>query len=71
MKKTHFLSLSSILILTLLLASCGNKNEIVIEGTLENGANKTIYIEEMSPESRIFLDSVKLDSKGHFYTSLL
>ena len=66
MKKTHFLSLSSILILTLLLASCGNKNEIVIEGTLENGANKTIYIEEMSPESRIFLDSVRLDSKGHF-----
>ena len=66
MKKTHFLSLFSILSLTLLLASCGNKDEIVIEGTLENGANKTIYIEEMAPESRIFLDSVRLDSKGHF-----
>ena len=59
-------SLLSILSLIVLLASCGNKDEIVIEGTLENGANKTIYIEEMSPESRIFLDSVKLDSKGHF-----
>ena len=60
------ITLLSILCLTLLLASCGNKDEIVIEGTLENGANKTIYIEEMAPESRIFLDSVKLDSKGHF-----
>lgn len=66
MKKTHYLSLFSILSLTLLLASCGNKDEIVIEGTLENGANKTIYVEEMAPESRIFLDSVRLDSKGHF-----
>ena len=61
----HF-SLLSTLALLLLLASCGNKDEIVIEGTLQNGANKVIYIEEMSPESRIFLDSVKLDSKGHF-----
>lgn len=66
MKKTLFTTLLSILSLTLTLASCGNKDDIVITGTLENGANKTIYIEEMSPESRIFLDSVKLDSKGHF-----
>ena len=43
------ISLLSILSITLLLASCGNKDEIVIEGTLENGANTTIYIEEMSP----------------------
>ena len=66
MKKTLFTTLLSILSLTLMLASCGNKDDIAITGTLENGANKTIYIEEMSPESRIFLDSVKLDSKGHF-----
>ena len=50
----------------MLLASCGNKNDIVIEGTLANGAGKTIYIEVMTPESRLFIDSVTLDSKGHF-----
>lgn len=50
----------------LLLTACGNKNDIVIEGTLANGAGKTIYIEEMTPEARLFIDSVKLDSKGHF-----
>ena len=59
-----FLVLSSYLLL--LLASCGNKDDIVIEGTLENGAGKTVYIEEMTPESRLFLDSITLDSKGHF-----
>ena len=63
MKRTHLIPL---LALILTLAACGNKDEIVIEGTLENGANKVIYIEEMSPESRIFLDSITLDSKGHF-----
>ena len=50
----------------LLLTACGSKNDIVIEGTLANGAGKTIYIEEMTPEARLFIDSVTLDSKGHF-----
>ncbi len=49
-----------------LLAACGNRNDITIEGTLTNGAGKTIYIEEMTPEARLFIDSIKLDSKGHF-----
>ena len=63
MRKLSFLA---ILGLVLTVASCGNKNEIVIEGTLDNGADKTIYIEEMAPESRMFIDSIKLDGKGHF-----
>ena len=60
------LPLLATLSLVMILASCGNKNEVVIEGTLDNGANKVIYIEEIAPESRLFLDSVRLDSKGHF-----
>lgn len=55
-----------ILAALMLLASCGHKNEITIEGTLENGAGKVIYIEEMAPDSRIFIDSITLDKKGHF-----
>lgn len=50
----------------MLLASCGNKNKITIEGTLDNGANKVIYIEEMTPDSRLFIDSITLDKNGHF-----
>lgn|SRR5574344_657125 len=54
-----------ILAATLLLVSC-HKNTFTIEGTLANGANKTIYIEELTPEEPLFIDSLKLDSKGHF-----
>ena len=62
MKKSLFLTLAAVM----LLASCGSKNDIVITGTLNGGAGKTIYIEEMTPESRLFIDSIKLDNKGHF-----
>lgn len=67
MTRRHF-SFTAIaaMFISLLAVSCGTKTNITIEGTLENGAGKTIYIEEMSPESRIFLDSIKLDKKGHF-----
>lgn len=54
------------LFLCILLASCGSKDDIVIEGTLENGAGKVVFIEEMTPESRLFLDSITLDKNGHF-----
>jgi len=56
----------SSLVALMLFASCGNKDQITIEGTLDNGAGKTIFIEEMSPDARIFLDSIILDKKGHF-----
>ena len=59
-------SLIVLFISLMLFTACGNKDAITIEGTLQNGAGKTIYIEEMSPESRIFLDSITLDKKGHF-----
>ena len=48
------------------LVSCGNKEDIIIEGTLENGAGKVIFIEDITPETRMFQDSLTLDSKGHF-----
>lgn len=54
-----------ILIFTLMV-SCGGKHKITIQGTLENGAGKVIYIEEMTPEARIFLDSITLDNQGRF-----
>lgn len=63
LKTTLFLSA---LLSLMLFAACGSKDQITIEGTLDNGAGKTIFIEEMSPDARIFLDSIKLDKKGHF-----
>lgn len=62
----RLLSLAFLTIVALCLTSCGSKNNITIKGQLQNGAGKVIYIEEMSPDARIFLDSIKLDSKGRF-----
>ena len=66
MKRTHTTLIASAILLVATLTGCGNKQQIVFEGTLENGAGKVIYIEEMTPDSRLFIDSVTLDSKGHF-----
>lgn len=60
------LSLLLTALLSLLVASCGHRNDIIIEGTLENASGKTIYISEQTPESHILLDSIVLDRKGHF-----
>ena len=55
-----------IFLTTLLLCAC-HKSTFVIEGTLDNGGNKTIYIEEIIPnEAPLFIDSVRLDANGHF-----
>lgn len=65
MKRT--ISLLAILTALFTIASCGDSGETFqLSGTLANGANKTIWIEEISPREVIFIDSVKLDSKGHF-----
>lgn len=55
-----------LIVLALLSASCGHKKHITITGTLENGAGKVVYIEELSPEGPLFLDSITLDSQGSF-----
>lgn len=63
MKIRHILATICIVVL----CSCGNKSSFTISGTLTEGAGKTIYIEEMTPkDGRLFIDSVKLDSKGSF-----
>lgn len=59
----------TIIILAIFVAiffSACDKNSFTIRGTLENGANKTIYLEELTPEGTLFIDSIKLDNQGHF-----
>ena len=50
----------------LLLAACGDKHTVTFCGTLENGAGKVIYLEELTPEGALFIDSITLDGKGCF-----
>ena len=66
MKNRHTILFAILTVTTAALSSCGNKQQIVIQGTLADGAGKVIYIEEMTPDSRLFIDSITLDSKGRF-----
>ena len=37
-----------------------------ISGTLDGGAGHTLWLEEIAPAGPLFIDSIPIDSKGHF-----
>ena len=49
----------------LLMCGC-HKNTFTISGTIEDGAGKMLYLEELAPEGTIFIDSIPINSKGQF-----
>ncbi|MCR4811967.1 MAG: DUF4369 domain-containing protein [Bacteroidales bacterium] len=53
-------------VLVMLFAGCKKENKFTIEGTIDNGAGKMMYIEELTPDGPHFLDSIQLDKKGNF-----
>ena len=61
MKKT-LLALAA----AMLLSACGNDKEFTLTGTLANGEGKMVYVEELTPDGPMFIDSIRLDKKGHF-----
>ena len=63
--KTNRTIIITAIFVAIFFSAC-DKNSFTIRGTLENGANKTIYLEELTPEGTLFIDSIKLDNQGHF-----
>ena len=53
-------------ILAILLFTGCKHDTFTISGTLDGGAGKTLWIEEIAPDGPIFIDSIPLDAKGHF-----
>jgi len=49
----------------LLLAGCKH-DTFTVSGTLEGASGKTLWLEEIAPEGPLFIDSIPVDSKGHF-----
>ena len=41
-------------------------NTFTISGTLDGGAGHTLWLEEIAPDGPLFIDSIPMDSKGHF-----
>jgi peroxiredoxin len=62
--------IASFILLTGLLVACGgNKHtgDFELKGTLSNApGGETIYLEELSPNGKVLVDSSKLDDKGNF-----
>lgn len=52
--------------LLLLGVSACKHDGFTIEGTLEGGANQTLWLEEIAPEGPMFIDSIRTDADGHF-----
>lgn len=50
----------------MLMSACTNKNMYKISGTIENGADKVLYIQKMDLNETTTIDSVKLNKKGQF-----
>lgn len=53
-------------LLALIATSCKHDG-FTIEGTIEGGANRTLWLEEITPEEGpVFIDSIPMDGDGHF-----
>lgn len=56
-----------IIIACIALLAAGCKHDtFTISGTIDGGAGKTLWLEEISPEGPLFIDSIPVDAKGHF-----
>ncbi len=53
------------IMLALLAVAC-RQDGFTISGTLEGGAGKTLWLEEIAPEGPMFIDSIPMDSQGRF-----
>lgn len=67
-KSTMIKNIQHLLLLaTIVVAFVGcNSKDFTIVGQLNGGANKTIYIEELTPNGPLFIDSIRLDKNGNF-----
>jgi peroxiredoxin len=60
---------AALLFSTLLLASCGNKDNnggFELKGNFSNGKGEMLYLEKLSAEQPVVIDSVALDENGDF-----
>ena len=53
-------------VLLLLSVSACRHDGFTIEGTIEGGAGRSLWLEEIAPEGPLFIDSIPMDADGHF-----
>ena len=50
----------------ILAVGCDSNDSFVLKGTLEGGAGHTLWLEELTPDGTLFVDSIPLDKNGSF-----
>ena len=68
MKKAVFLLISMVAVMTSC-NSAGDGNKYTLDGTIKNGANKTIYLEKLNMQKITVIDTAKVDGSGNFHLS--
>lgn len=64
MRKT---AISSITLAVLVFSACTNdKTNTYLSGEIKEGAGKSIYLEQLTSQSSVVVDSAVIDEKGHF-----
>ena len=63
MSRKHYLLFMAV---ALLLSACHKKAAFTVEGTIADANGNAMYIEELTPDGPVFLDSIKPDAEGHF-----
>lgn len=58
-----------LLTIVMLVVACGKKNNFTIQGKIEGGAGKTIYLNYLMNNSQSFADSAKMGKDGSFKLS--
>lgn len=65
--KTKYFTSSLIFVLaSTLLCGCHSHDQFSIEGTISNSNGRSLYIEELTPNGTVFLDSISIASDGRF-----
>jgi peroxiredoxin len=57
-------------VLLILIAGCNNKNKISIEGIVKGKTAGYIYLNRVDVDKPVFIDSIKINKKGHFSTKI-
>lgn len=69
MRTKYLNAVLTVVFSTAILVACGGKGKggnSYITGTINNGEEKTLYFEELTPEKIVIVDSVKLSKDGSF-----
>jgi thiol-disulfide isomerase/thioredoxin len=68
MKKIIFLLIGMIAVMTSC-NSAGENNKYIIDGTIKNGGNKTVYVEKLTLQKAVTIDTAQTDASGKFHLS--